>query len=256
MTSRIDPVRADANRRRAQLAVAAIGGVPALVVFLIDTVLGHPFIGIAMGLVIGVFVAMWAWNGATLRAVAGLGTTTADPAEHPRLHNLVDGLCAVAGVSKPELHVRVDDRPDSCSLGLDSQNAHVIVTTGLLAELSRIELEAVLAHELAHIRQLDIAPATVLAGLGPSPAGPIVRAVLGKRGAGDEFGAEPHADLAGVRLTRYPPGLITALEKVAASSPSPSPSQSQSRAEAQYPWLSAEERPDELRFRIDVLREL
>ena len=248
MTSRIEPVRAGANRRRSQLAVAAVGGIPALVVFLIDAVLGHPFIGIVMGLAVGVVVAMWAWNGATPRAIAGLDATTSEPGDHPRLHNLVDGLCVVAGVSKPALHVREDDRPDACSLGLDSQRAHVIVTTGLIRDLTRIELEAVLAHELAHIRQLDIAPATLLAGLGPSPAGPIVRAVLGKSAAND-LRAEPQADLDGVRLTRYPPGLISALEKVAASSP-------RGGTDGRYPWLSGEERPEELRFRIDVLREL
>jgi hypothetical protein len=249
MTAHMEPVRADSNRRRAQTAVAAVGAVPALLVFVVDALFGHPVIGTVMALAVGVVVAMWAWNGATMRALAGLGATTADPEEHPRLHNLVDGLCAIAGVAKPELHVQPDDRADICSLGVDGQRAHLIVTTGLLRDLTRVELEAVLAHELAHIKQLDIAPATVLAGLAPTVAGPIVRAVIGRRPATDDFGIEPHADLEGVRLTRYPPGLITALEKVAATP-------REASGDVQYPWLSAEERPDELRFRIDVLREL
>ena len=247
MSSGIEPVRAAANRRRAQAAVAAAGAIPAVIVFLVDAVFGHPFIGVLMGLVIGAVVAFWLWNGATMRALAGLGSTTADPEEHPRLHNLVDGLCATAGVTKPELHLRNDDRPDACSLGTGTQSAHLIVTSGLLTTLTRMELEAVLAHELAHIKQLDIAPATILAGLGRTPAGPVVRAVLGRPPSDEGFGTEPHADLEGVRITRYPPGLITALEKVAAAG---------GAGEAGYPWLSAQQRPDELRFRIDVLREL
>ena len=252
MTSPIEPVRAATNRRRSQMAVAAIGAIPAVAVFAVDALFGHPFIGLVMALAVGAVIAMWAWNSATLRAVAGLRSESADPEEHPRLHNLVDGLCATAGVAKPEVHIRTDDRPDACSLGVDAQRAHLIVTTALLEQLTRVELEAVLAHELAHIKQLDIAPATVLAGLGPTPVGPIVRAVVGQHPPEGDYGAEPSADLEGVRLTRYPPGLISALEKVAASSASPPSAQGATA----YPWLSAEERPDELRFRIDVLREL
>lgn len=252
MASRIEPVRAPANKRRAQLAVAAVGALPALVVFLVDVLFGHPIIGLLMALVVGAVIAMWAWNAATLRAIAGVGARTATPQEHPRLHNLVDGLCAIAGVAKPEIHVRDDERPDSCSLGLDAERAHLVVTSGLLNQLSRVELEAVVAHELAHIRQLDIAPATVVAGLGQTPVGGLVRAVAGRGPVEGDFGSEPQADLDGVRLTRYPPGLVSALEKVAAA---PAASDAE-RGSSNYPWLSSEEHPNELRFRIDVLREL
>lgn len=249
MNPHIAPVRAASNRRRAQLAVAAVGAIPALVVFVIDAALGHPYVGLVMALAIGLVVSLWAWRSATLRALAGLRVTTADPEAHPRLHNLVDGLCATAGVAKPELYVRADGRLDACTLGVDPQSTHLIVTTGLLEHLTRVELEAVVAHELAHVKQLDIAPATLIAGLSATPAGGLIRAIASRKHDDGEFGSEPNADLDGVRLTRYPPGLISALEKVESSSAG-------AAAEADYPWLSAEERPDELRFRIDVLREL
>lgn len=249
MSAHIAPVRAASNRRRAQLAVAAVGAIPAAVIFVIDAALGRPYLGLAMALAIGLVVSLWAWRSATLRALAGLRATTADQDAHPRLHNLVDGLCAAAGVVKPELYVRSDDRLDACTLGVDPSSTHLVVTTGLLEQLTRVELEAVVAHELAHIKQLDIAPATLVAGLSATPAGGLIRAIASRKHDDGEFGSEPNADLDGVRLTRYPPGLISALEKVASSS-------SSAGADPNYPWLSAEERPDELRFRIDVLREL
>lgn len=251
MASRIEPVRAEGNRRRAQLAVAALGACPAVVVLVVFSVLVHPIVGVVLAVAAGVAVARWAWRSAAPRALAALGAQPAGP-ELARLHNLVEGLCAIAGVTKPAVLVRGDDRPDSCSLGTDRQSATLVVTTGLIEQLTRVELEGVVAHELAHIKQLDIAPATLIAGLGHSVAGPILRAVLGREKDPSALGREPCADLDGVRLTRYPPGLIAALEKLDAAGTHP---HLDDRLDC-YPWLSAEERPEDIRFRIDVLREL
>ena len=79
------------------------------------------------------------------------------------------------------------------------------VTTGLLTELDRIELEAVLAEELIQIRRRETLPATVLVatfGVGRALALP-----------GDR---DAQADQAAVALTRYPPALASALEKLEA----------------------------------------
>jgi heat shock protein HtpX len=87
--------------------------------------------------------------------------------------------------------------------GTSPSRAIVGVTAGLLAELDRIELEAVLAEELIQVRHHETLPATVLAatfGLGRSIAIP-----------GDR---DTQADLAAVALTRYPPALAAALEKL------------------------------------------
>jgi heat shock protein HtpX len=149
------------------------------------------------------------------RVVLGLShARPVSPDEEPRYHNLVEGLCVSAGLPKPELYVNDDDAPNSFATGRNPYHAAVVVTTGLLAKLSRMELEGVLAHELAHIRSHDTlvtSLGTALVALPLMPAGPLagrlLSALVGR-------GRERDADLSGVRLTRYPPGLAAALEKL------------------------------------------
>src|SRR3990170_4973231 len=85
----------------------------------------------------------------------------ADPVEHARLHNLVEGLCIAGGLPKPRLYVVDDDAPNAFATGRDPRHAAVAVTTGLLAKLNRVELEGVLAHELSHIKNYDILVSTL-----------------------------------------------------------------------------------------------
>jgi heat shock protein HtpX len=82
-----------------------------------------------------------------------------------------------------------------------------VVTRGLLDGLERIELEGVLAHELAHVKALDSRIGTVAAALAPLGTWAVTTAVGEDR--------EEAADAAGVAFTRYPPGLLRALEKLA-----------------------------------------
>jgi heat shock protein HtpX len=146
-----------------------------------------------------------------------LGLSHARPVttdEEPRYHNLVEGLCVSAGLPKPDLYVVDDEAANSFATGRSPAHAAIVVTTGLLEKLSRMELEGVIAHELAHIRSNDIrvtSLGTALVALPLMPAGGLaaktLAALVGR-------GRERDADIAGVRLTRYPPGLAAALEKV------------------------------------------
>ena len=149
------------------------------------------------------------------RVVLGLShARPVPPEDEPRYHNLVEGLCVSAGLPKPDLYVIDDDAPNSFATGRNPAHAAVVVTTGLLQKLSLVELEGVLAHELAHIRSHD----TLVTGLGTAlvalplmPAGSLSARLLG---ALVGRGRERDADMSGVRLTRYPPGLAAALEKL------------------------------------------
>ena len=195
-----------------------------------------------------------AWWRSDAVALAVSHARPADPVTHARLHNLVEGLCIAGGLPKPGVYVVEDDAPNAFATGRDPRHAAVAVTTGLLSRLDRVELEGVLAHELSHIKSYDTlvstlavtlvgvitiltdvslrflwwggprhrddrsgggggGPQVVLAGLGfvLLLVAPLVARVM--QGAVSRQ-REALADVAGVALTRYPPGLISALEKL------------------------------------------
>src|SRR3954453_19754516 len=173
--------------------------------------------------------------------------------EYRRLHNLVEGLCIGAGIPKPRLYIVGDAAPNAFSTGRNPEHSAVAVTTGLLEKMNRVELEGVLAHELSHIRNYDILVSTLavtMVGMvalmsdlflrfalwggmsdrsdtnnDSNPLGivlvifgfvaiifaPIIAQLLELPGGRQR---EYLADASGVLITRYPPGLISALEKL------------------------------------------
>jgi heat shock protein HtpX len=77
-------------------------------------------------------------------------------AEFPGLHSAVERLAAVAGVAKPRLYLMEDGLPRALAAGRGPRGSSVAVSAGLLTAASPAELEAVLAHELAHVRHRDV----------------------------------------------------------------------------------------------------
>ena len=184
-------------------------------------------------------------------ALAMAHAKPADPVEYARYHNLVEGLCIASGLPKPRLYVVDDTAPNAFSTGRNPKHAAVAVTTGLLEKMNRVELEGVLAHELSHIRNYDVLVMTLavtMVGIIALISDFFLRMMFwtGGRGGRDRdnnpFGIvfavlgfvllifapiiaalmqmavsrnrEYLADASGVQLTRYPPGLISALEKL------------------------------------------
>ena len=117
----------------------------------------------------------------------------------PQLHGVVDRLCAMADMPKPQVAIADVDMPTAFATRRDQKHAVVCVTTGILRRLDEPELEAVLAHELSHVAHRDVAVMTIASFLGIL-AGLLTRVLLyaglfggfgggGNRGRGGGGGA-------------------------------------------------------------------
>jgi heat shock protein HtpX len=225
--------RVEANRRRALLLLLTSGATCGAVIGLISLVVVAPTaaLGVAVVVAAAVMAAAWWYS----EALAGhlVGAAPADAVAHARLVNLVEGLCFSAGIPRPALYVLDDPAMNTMTMGRNPRRARLVATSGLLERLNRIELEAVVAHELSHIKSHDILPATLAVALfgifaGPArasaSAGPdrvpawLTLPVTAPAGLGLQWAVghqrEETADLSGVALTRYPPALVSALEKL------------------------------------------
>jgi len=215
---------------------------------------GGPLASVVAFFVAAVMAFTSYWKSDSI-ALAVSRAVPADPTTYQRLHNLVEGLCIAGGLPKPKVYVINDPAPNAFATGRNPQHAAIAVTTGLLEKMNRVELEGVVAHELSHIRNYDILVSTiavtlvgsialmtdlairmmwwnggrssrdgdrnnggnplaligfVLLILAPIIAKAMQAAVSRKR--------ETLADVSACQMTRYPPGLISALEKLRADS--------------------------------------
>jgi heat shock protein HtpX len=106
------------------------------------------------------------FNQSLIDAVTGSEEVTRK--EQPRLHNVLENLCISRGITMPKLKVTEDSALNAFASGLNEKQYSITVTQGLLDHLNDKELEAVLGHELTHIRNLDVRMlviATVIAGV-------------------------------------------------------------------------------------------
>jgi heat shock protein HtpX len=95
-------------------------------------------------------------------ALLSVGAIPADKDKFYLLHNVVEEVALAAGVPKPKVYIMFEEQPNAFATGRNPQNASVCVTTGLLKIMNREELQGVIAHEIAHIRNYDILLMTVI----------------------------------------------------------------------------------------------
>ncbi len=244
------------NRIRSAALVLVVLGIAGGLGYLLGRVFGRAgWVGAGIALAVAAAIALWSYflgDRAVLRASRA---RPVDTAEEPRLHNVVDGLVPVAGLPrKPRLFVIPEAAPNALAAGRSPRHAKVAVTQGLLDTMNRVELEGVLAHEVAHVADRDMLVGTLVATLvgmvtllggwarsaflwggaearrGGSVIGWLLVPVFALGAILSLFTPlvaqmtrlavtrrrEFLADAQGALFTRYPPGLAHALRKIAA----------------------------------------
>lgn len=237
------------NKRKSVALVAVFIALVALIGYVFGQATDWGYLGLVLAL--GVAFAM-SWGSYWFSDKIVLSMSRARPVDRdvePYLVNTVEGLAIAAGLPVPRAYVIDDPAPNAFATGRNPENAAVAVTSGLLSMMNRQELEGVLAHELSHIKNYDtllqtlaavlagsvtlisewmlrsfwwggrdrdrdsgqlgaiiMIVAIVLALLSPLAATLIQMAISRKR----EF----LADASAAMLTRYPPGLASALRKI------------------------------------------
>jgi len=149
-----------ANRRNSFLMAALVVGILGLLGFTIGyAVFGDPVGGLlSLGLAIGagVVAGLGTYFAGDSLVLAVSGAHEVDESQAPQLLNVVRELAIAANVPMPKVYLIDDTAPNAFATGRDPQHASVAITTGLAEKLDREELQGVIAHELAHVRNLDI----------------------------------------------------------------------------------------------------
>jgi hypothetical protein len=201
----IFPGEVAANRRRAIVLCAWTALVPAILFGALFWAAVSPILGVVAFVVAGAAVMYGVWRLAPSFALRRIGAVPVDEHDDPRLYNVTEGLCATFGLSMPSLHVVDDDVPNACALGRDARRSDLVVTTGLLRRTDPIELEGVIAHELAHVKRGDNGVSCIGITLGSLFGGEtMLRRCVGES-------REYRADVVGTSAVRYPRGLLAAL---------------------------------------------
>ena len=206
--------------------------------------------GLILAVVIAVVMTFGSYYSSDKIVLAISRARPVEKKDYPYLYNVVEGLAIAAGLPKPRCYIIDDTAPNAFASGRNPKNSVIVVTSGLLEKLNRAELEGVIAHEMAHIKNYDILVQTlavVMVGIVVLLSDWILRTFLwgGRRRSskdGGNVGAiivvvglilaifspfiaqlirlavsrkrEFLADANGAFLTRYPPGLASALKKL------------------------------------------
>lgn len=220
--------------------IVLIGGIG----YLFSEIYGS--IGIFWGTLIGAgFYTLIQYFLAAKLALSLNGAKEIKKSDSPRLYRIVENLSITEGMPMPKVYVIDDPAPNAFATGRDPKHAHVAATSGILELMSDRELEAVMAHELGHVKNYDIRVMMIVFGL-VSAIGLIADAFLRMMWFGGNDDSPPHpiflvlgivaallapfvailvqaavsrqreylADASGALTTRDPEALASALEKL------------------------------------------
>jgi heat shock protein HtpX len=235
------------NRRRSLALVIVLALVLGGFGAILGGLYGEPGAGLTVAVAVAAVLLAISWFGGASMTLAASSARPAEPERDRVLLNVVHEMAIASGLPAPRVYVIEDSAPNAFATGRDPRHATVAVTTGLVEKLDRDELQGVVAHELAHVRNFDIRYTTLVAvtvgaialladfalrrmwWVGPSRSrrqgsAPVVLlavlvAILAPLSARLLQAAvsrrrETLADLGGAEMTRYPEALARALEKI------------------------------------------
>jgi len=218
---------------------------------LIGAVYDSLLIGLSLAVGFGLIYSMMGMYSGDRMILKMSGARPVTKQEFPYLFHTIEGLAISAGIPCPKAYVIDDSALNAFATGRDYEHASITVTTGLLKTMNRQELEGVVAHEMSHIKNYDIRfmmLVTVMIGIVTLLSDFLLRSFLWgsgrhRRSSGGGIGIvlivvglllavlspligkmiqlaisrkrEFMADANAAVLTRYPPGLASALEKIA-----------------------------------------
>lgn len=239
-----------ANKQKTWFLISLFSVVIVLLGWAFGSWSGNQQAGIFLAVIISVIMTLIGYYKGDSVALAASHAKPIEKQDNPELYRLVENLAITAGLPMPKIYVINDPAMNAFATGRDPKHASVAVTTGLLEALDRQELEGVLAHELSHIGNYDIRVMTlvvVLVGVILLLSDWMTRSFFfgrGNRDGENNSGAgimliigialailspifaeliklavsrqrEYLADASAALLTRYPDGLVRALEKIA-----------------------------------------
>jgi len=244
------------NKRKSFFLIFFFLALIFLLVWLFEQMVGLGTEGLAAAVIIALAMTVGSYYASDKIVLAMSKARPVTKEEFPYLYNVVEGLTIAAGLPPPRCYVIDDTAPNAFATGRNPKNSVIVVTTGLLEKLNRVELEGVIAHEMSHIKNYDVLLQTltvVMVGVVALLSDWMRRTFWwgggrrrsSERGKGGGGGAaiilvlalvmailspliaqlirlaisrkrEFLADASGAMLTRYPPGLASALRKIAA----------------------------------------
>ncbi|MEA2476702.1 MAG: heat shock protein HtpX [Actinomycetota bacterium] len=243
--------RVASNVRKSWILIVGFTLFVVLIGLVFGYVTNSGFWGVAIAAIVAIAMTWGSYFSSDKVALSMSHARPAEEKDYQQLHNIVEALSLAAGIPKPKVYIVDDPAPNAFATGRNPEHAAIAVTTGLLEKMDRDELEGVLAHELSHVKNRDtlvMTLAVTLVGVIVLLADFLLRALWwGGFGGDSREGNNPLgaifavlgivllfiapviaqvlqfaisrqreflADVDGVFLTRYPDGLIHALQKL------------------------------------------
>jgi len=241
-----------ANKRNSFFITAALTAVFVVLGYFLGKYWGSGYGGVFIAFLVALGMSLAAYYSGDKMVLGISRAKRIEKKDYPQLFNVIEELAIAGGLPMPAVYVIDDTAPNAFATGRDPKHASVAITTGLMQKLNRDELQGVMAHELSHVGNRDILYATmvgILVGSIAMMSDFFLRSFFwggGRRrrsdGEGGAAGAifiviaillavlapiftrllqlaisrqrEYLADASAAKLTRYPEGLASALQKI------------------------------------------